>query len=236
MDTGFLRSAAAIGALLAIGATPAIARAQTGTFGISFGGNGAWLQRVGDLNQRMIDARRAPLFPLGGGIDATMEGSWRFIRLSGTFHASFFGEGDNTYRVMGGALMLGARLPWKGWVLLPSVGIAGLNHTLCVKNPPVGVARPEAPLFDQILSAPGPGECLFLEGPAGIAELGIDREFWASDTSFPRVGLFAGVRFSAAFAPRNAEPWTWDGRVISGPSMPFIAPWMSLVVGFRLGN
>jgi hypothetical protein len=189
------------------------AAAQKATFGIGMGGMGTAFVRTAALDARLHAAGRNGVGGLAGGFTFPFDAS------IGPFGFS-------------GSLLIGARVRHDRWVFSPSMGPSLTSTSLCVKGPPGATPSSTGPLFDQILSAAGPGECLVSDVTGMKFELGIDRELIppSDDPAGPSfyIGLRAGVTL-----PLEAR-WRWGEQRIEGPLAPMITPSLHLVMGFRL--
>jgi hypothetical protein len=209
------------------------AAAQKATFGIGMGGMGTAFVRTAALDARLHAAGRNGVGGLAGGFTFPFDASIGPFRLAASLDG-FFGGNDPTRSIQGfsGSLLIGARVRHDRWVFSPSMGPSLTSTSLCVKGPPGATPSSTGPLFDQILSAAGPGECLVSDVTGMKFELGIDRELIppSDDPAGPSfyIGLRAGVTL-----PLEAR-WRWGEQRIEGPLAPMITPSLHLVMGFRL--
>jgi hypothetical protein len=209
------------------------AAAQAATFGFGIGGQGTALIRTADIDARLAAAGRSGIGGPAGGLLFGFEGSIGPVLGSLSIDASFMGKDPTRdVNVFNGAFLLGVRIRQDRWVFRQSVGPSFTELNLCVKGPAGAVPSAGGPLFDQILSAAGKGECLRSESTGVRFELGVDREFWVESKDAIAPSFFIGAR--AALTLPLDSGWTWGDTSIDGPLAPMVAPMVGLVAGFRV--
>lgn len=210
------------------------AAAQSSTFGVGFGGLGTALMRNVALDARLAAAGRNGVGGPAGGfslspIDVSIGPARLALAIDGAFPGN---DATRSVHAFTGALQIGARIRHGSWVLLPSIGPSFTELSLCLKGPPGAVPVTTGPLFDQILSAAGSGECLRAETPGMRFEVGVDRE-WVSppDDNF-HPSFFIGARAGVTLPLGGG--WKWGKLDIDGPTPPMVTPYLGIVVGFRV--
>lgn len=209
------------------------AAAQTATFGLGFGGVATAFMRTTELDARLAAAGRASVGGPAGGFSVPLDGSIGPVRLALSIDAAF--PADHATRsayAFSGAFLLGARIRRDGWVLLPALGPSYSSLSLCVKGPAGAVPAAGRPLFDQILSAAGRGECLLGDTTGMRFEIGLDREFRFPSTDIVSPSFFLGARAGVTLPISGG--WRWGTSDIAGPTTPLVTPYLGLVFGFRI--
>jgi hypothetical protein len=208
------------------------AAAQIASFGFGFGGQGTGFLRTGALDARLAAAGRKGIGGPAGGFVFPIDATFGPVRLALSMEGSFTGnDATRTVQAFSGALLLGARLRQDGWVFLPAMGPSLTSLNLCVKGPAGAAPVAKGPLFDQILSSAGSGECLRSDATGMRFEIGVDREFVPSPRGRLEPSFFIGARAGVTL-PLNAW-WKWGDIDVDGPLAPMVAPQIGLVLGFR---
>ena len=211
------------------------AAAQSVTFRFGLGGLGTWFARTAAIDARLAEAGRTPIGGPGGGLMIPLDGSIGPVRLALTTELAFRGD-DATRGVhaVTAAFQIGARLRRGGWVFLPSMGPTHQQLSLCVKGPAGAAPVPVGPVFDQVLSAAGSGECFKSEANGIRFEIGLDREFWPVTGDGLGPGFFIGARLGLTM-PLSSK-WIWRDTEIEGPLTSVVTPSIGLVLGVRIGS
>lgn len=219
---------------LAIVAGARGAAAQSWFFGYGMGGTLVGQVRSAALDSRLEAAGRRGVGGVAPGLMIPLEASFGPARVALALDVAFpIGNVTRELTGFGAGVLFGGRLRQGGWVFLPSVGPSHSSTSLCVKGPAGAAPKGGVPLFDQVLSAAGSGECLESSGWGMRFEIGVDREIWAPSKEIVRPGFYIGLRASLTLPMEGG--WQWRDMPIDGPAAPLL-PTLGLVAGVRLGR